>query len=86
MSDRDSDRLELLDRIANRVPELDLDRNEVEWTELPDGHQALLVNGGGVNGGHGAFFANAAEGLHAVGSVDPRLARAFDLVYGRLVV
>jgi hypothetical protein len=27
----DADRLELLDRIARRIPELDLDAHEVEW-------------------------------------------------------
>jgi hypothetical protein len=71
MNERDQDRLELLDRIADRVPELDLDRNEVEWTALDDGHEALLVNGGGIDGGSGAFFANHGEDLHAVGKLDP---------------
>ena len=65
------DRLKLLDRIADRVPELDLDRNEVEWHELPDGHQALTVDGGGFDGGSGTFFANAGDDLRAVGSLDP---------------
>jgi hypothetical protein len=55
----DNDRLELLDRIAERVPKLDLAQNEVEWTTLDDGHEAPLVNGGGFDGGAGAFFANA---------------------------
>ena len=45
----DTDRLELLDRIADRVPELDLDQNEVGWTTLEDGHEALLVNGAGFD-------------------------------------
>jgi hypothetical protein len=67
----DADRLKLLDRIAQRVPELDLDRESVEWTTLPDGHEALLVNGGGIDGGDGAYFANAGEDLHAVGTLDP---------------
>ena len=71
MTDRDADRLALLDRIADRVPELVLDQNEIEWTALEDGHEALLVNGGGVDGGTGAFFANAGEDLHAVGSLAP---------------
>ncbi len=71
MTDRDADRLELLDRIGDRVPELDLDQNEIEWTTLDDGHEALLVNGGGIDGGNGAFFANAGEDLHAVGSLAP---------------
>ena len=66
MDRSDTHRLKLLDRIADRVPELDLDRNEVEWHELPDGHQALTVDGGS-----GTFFANAGDDLHAVGSLDP---------------
>jgi hypothetical protein len=48
MDDRDTDRLKVLDRIADRVPELDLDQEQVEWTTLHDGHEALLVNGGGM--------------------------------------
>ena len=71
MTDRDADRLELLDRIGDRVPELDLDQNEIEWTTLDDGHEALLVNGGGIDGGNGAFFANAGDDVHAVGSLVP---------------
>ena len=31
----------------------------------------LLVNGGGIDGGNGAFFANAGDDLHAVGSLAP---------------
>ncbi|HEY6637077.1 MAG TPA: hypothetical protein VIZ61_05265 [Solirubrobacterales bacterium] len=68
---RDADRLEVLDRIAEHVPELDLDRESVEWITLDDGHEALLVNGGGIDGGSGAYFANAGEDVHAVGSLDP---------------
>ena len=67
--DADADRLQLLDRIAERVPELDLEAQAVEWTALDDGHQALLVNGGGIDGGDGAFFANCGADVHAVGSV-----------------
>jgi hypothetical protein len=70
----DTDRLTLLDRIADRVPELDLDENEVEWMTLEDGHEALLVNGGGIDGGSGAFFANAGQDLHAVGQLAPLFA------------
>jgi len=43
MDKRDTDRLELLDRLADRVPELDLAQNETEWTTLDDGHEGLLV-------------------------------------------
>ena len=43
----------------------------VEWTTLDDGHEALLVNGGGLDGGDGAYFANCGEDLHAVGSLAP---------------
>lgn len=70
-NDRDADRLELLDRIADRIPELDLDQQALEWTTLDDGHQALLVNGAGVDGGGGAFFVNHGDDLHAAGSVAP---------------
>jgi hypothetical protein len=70
-NERDQDRLELLDRIADRIPELDLDRQSVEWTTLDDGHEALLVNGGGIDGGTGAFFANHGEDVHVVGSLAP---------------
>jgi hypothetical protein len=31
----------------------------------------LLVNGGGIDGGDGAYFANAGDDVHAVGSLDP---------------
>jgi hypothetical protein len=48
MNDHDADRLELLDRIAERVPEIDLDQQSVDWTTLPDGAEALIVNGGRV--------------------------------------
>jgi hypothetical protein len=71
MNDQDQDRLVLLDRLAERVPELDLEQNEIEWSELPDGAPALLVNGGGIDGGDGAFFANHGEDVHVVGSLDP---------------
>jgi hypothetical protein len=54
-NERDADRLGLLDRIADRVPELHLDQQSLEWTTLDDGHEALLVNGGGFDGGQGAF-------------------------------
>ena len=71
MNQRDADRLELLDRIAERVPELDLDQQLVEWTTLDDGHEALLVNGGGIDGGNGCYFACYRDDVHAVGSLAP---------------
>jgi hypothetical protein len=71
MNDRDKDRLELLDRIAERVPQLDLEQHEVEWTTLDDGHEALLVDDGGIDGGKGTFFANAGDDVHAVGTLAP---------------
>ena len=67
--ERDADRLELLDRIADRIPGLDLDQQRIEWTTLDDGHEALLVNGGGIDGGSGAYFANYGDDVHAVGSL-----------------
>jgi hypothetical protein len=66
-----ADRLELLDRIADRVPELDVEEQSVEWTTLDDGHEALLVNGGGIDGGDGAYFANHGDDVHAVGTLTP---------------
>jgi hypothetical protein len=71
MNETDAERLELLDRVAARIPGLDLDQQQVEWTTLDDGHEALLVNGGGLDGGSGAYFVCAGEDLHAVGSLAP---------------
>jgi hypothetical protein len=65
----DADRLVLLDRIKARLPELDLDQQRVEWTTLDDGHEALLVNGGGIDGGDGAYSANAGEDVDAIGCI-----------------
>ena len=73
MTERDADRLAVLDRIADRVPELDLDQHRVDWHELPDGHEALLVDGGGIDGGPGVYFANAGNDLHAVGALAPMI-------------
>ena len=71
INDADSDRLELLDRIAERMPDLNLDQQVVEWKSLDDGHEALLINGGGFDGGDGAFFANCGEDVHVVGNMAP---------------
>ena len=50
MDERDADRLLLLDRLAERVPGLDLDRHETEWTTLPDDdRETLLIDGGGID-------------------------------------
>jgi hypothetical protein len=70
MNERDDDRLELLDGVADRVPELDLAQRSVEWTTLDDGHEALIVNGGGFDGGQGTFFVNH-DDEHAVGPLNP---------------
>ena len=71
MNERDADRRELLDRIAERVPELDLEQHEVEWVTLEDGHEAPLVDGGGIDGGNGTVFGCARDDVHAVGSLAP---------------
>lgn len=71
MDPTDTDRLKLLDRLADRIPELDLEQHEVEWLTLPDGAEALIVDGGGLDGGSGIYFANAGEDVHAVGSLQP---------------
>lgn len=73
MNECDADRLELLDRIAERVAELDLAQRSVEWTTLDDGHEALLVDGGGIDGGDGVYFANCGDDVHAVGTLAPLL-------------
>jgi len=67
----DADRLALLDRVTDRIPELDLDERSIAWTTLPDGAEALLVDGGGIDGGNGVYFANAGDDVHAVGSIAP---------------
>ncbi|HZK51157.1 MAG TPA: hypothetical protein VFD47_06310, partial [Actinomycetota bacterium] len=65
------DRLELLDRIAERVPELDLNEQQIVWITLDDGAEALVVNGGGFDGGSGTYFANCGDDVHAIGLPDP---------------
>jgi hypothetical protein len=69
MDEHDSDRLALLDRLDERVPELDLDQNEIEWRTLDDGAEALIV-----------YFANAGEDVHAVGSLDPLIPGAIGCI------
>jgi hypothetical protein len=66
----DNDRLTLLDRLAERIPALDLKHRSVEWIEMPDGAPGLAVDGGGFDGdGNGVTFANAPNGdVHAIGS------------------
>lgn len=72
MNDRDAERLELLDRIAERLPDLDLDRHPVDWTKMPDdGSQALLVAGGGIDGGNGFIIASHGDDLHVAGPTAP---------------
>jgi hypothetical protein len=71
LSPAEADRLQLLDRIADRIPWLDLDQESIEWTTLDDGHEALVVNGGGFDGGDGSFLVNAGNDVHAVGSLAP---------------
>jgi hypothetical protein len=71
MNEHDADRLQLLDRIAARVPELDLDQRSVEWETLPDGAEALIVDGGGFDGGDGMMFVNHGDDVHAIGSLAP---------------
>jgi hypothetical protein len=74
MDDLDHELLELPGRIAERLPELDLDQRSVDWMKLDDGHEALLVDGGGIDGGKAAYFANHGDDLHAYGSLAPILA------------
>ncbi len=71
LDETDADRLRLLDRLAERLPGLDLDQHEIDWTKLDDGSEALLMDGGGIDGGSGAYFANYGDDVHAVGSLAP---------------
>jgi len=67
----DADRLLLLDRLAKRMPDLDLGLHEIGWTKLEDGNEALVVDGGGFDGGTGYFIANGGDDLHVVGPTAP---------------
>jgi hypothetical protein len=78
--ERDADRLTLLDRIAERIPWLDLDQESIEWTTLDDGHEALVVNGGGFDGGDGASITNCGEDLHVVGVMAPLIPDAIGCI------
>jgi hypothetical protein len=80
LDETDSDRLELLDRIAKRMPELDLDQYAIEWHKLPDGSAALVIEGGGFDGGDGYFIANAGSDLHVIGSTAPMIPGAIGCV------
>lgn len=73
LDDADGKRFELLDRIAERLPELSLDDYSIEWATLPDGGEALVIDGGGFDGGSGYFIANSPVGddLHLVGPTTP---------------
>jgi hypothetical protein len=62
--------LELLDRLAESRSRA-RPRAAFSRTTLDDGSEALLVDGGGIDGGTGGYFANAGEDVHAVGSLDP---------------
>jgi hypothetical protein len=43
-----------------------LEQHEIEWTTLPDGGEALLIDGWS-----GGYFANHGDDLQAYGSLDP---------------
>jgi hypothetical protein len=66
----DVERFELLDRIKNRLPDVDLEQHSIEWTEMPD-DGSLLVAGGGIDGGNGFTITSHGEDLHVVGSTAP---------------
>ena len=53
------------------MPELDLAKRDIKWARLEDGAEALVVDGGGFDGGAGIYFANAGDDVHAVGSLTP---------------
>lgn len=68
-TETDEDRLRLLDRIAERLPEVNLDDHEVAWITMPDGAPALVVDRGGIEGDHGITFANYGDDVHAIGPI-----------------
>lgn len=71
-NERDADRLKLLDRIGDRLLDLDLDQHEIEWTQMPDdGSEALLIGGGGLDGGNGFTIASHGDDLHVIGPTAP---------------
>jgi hypothetical protein len=45
LDETDADRLLLLDRIDERILDLDLGQHEIEWTKLPDGAEAGIAPG-----------------------------------------
>jgi hypothetical protein len=73
LSEQDADRLELLDRLAERVPKLDLDQYSIEWDTLSDGHAVLHV-------GCDTSFANYGEELHALCPLDRILPGLWGLI------
>ena len=68
-TDHNTDNLDHRD--ADRLPELDLEQHEVEWGQLPDGADALFVDGGGIDGGKGSYVVTHGDDLHVYGSLDP---------------
>lgn len=66
----DADRLRPLDRIDGRLPDLDLGQHKAEWTRVPDGAGALVIDGGGFGGG-GCFIANAGDDVHVIRTMAP---------------
>ena len=47
---------------------------------VPDGAEALVIDGGGFDGGNGYFIANAGDDLHVMGTMAPMISRAIGLV------
>ena len=73
------DRLKLLDRIADRVPELDpiSTRSSGPRCRTAPG---LLLDGGGMDGGNGYVYVNYGEDLHAYGPTAPLLPGGYGCV------
>lgn len=73
IDETDTDRLLILDRIAEQMPDLDLRLHEAEWRRFDDGIETLLVDGGGIDGGTGYMVSNGPidEDLHVIGPTDP---------------
>jgi hypothetical protein len=72
LTDVEQNRLTLLDRLADRCPDLGtVAEHEVEWMELPEGNEALVLDRSRFTEGRGAYFMLEGENVLAVGPLGP---------------
>lgn len=66
----DTLRLTLLDRLAERCPELgNVGDHEVDWLPLDDGDEALVLDRSGFATGTGAYFVLSGDDVLAIGPI-----------------